>query len=109
MRGVGVDAPYCLRMEEKLIRWHIVFRGEVQFVGFRHTAYRLAKSLGLTGWVKNLDDGTVEAEAQGSVSLLRKWIIALKSQPYIHITGFTVREIAPVPRETRFSVRDLYQ
>lgn len=96
-------------MEESLTRWHIVFRGEVQFVGFRYTARRLAKQLELTGWVKNLEDGTVEAEAQGSVSKLRKWIVALKSQPYIHIAGFSVQEIAPEPHETRFSVHDLYQ
>ena len=53
-------------MEEKIIRWHIYFDGRVQGVGFRFTAQIFASQLQLTGWVRNLDDGRVEAEAQGT-------------------------------------------
>ena len=42
-------------------RWHILFSGKVQHVGFRYTAYYLARDLGLTGWVDNLADGRVAA------------------------------------------------
>ena len=42
------------------IRKHIVFYGRVQGVGFRYYAVNKANQLGLTGWVKNLPDGTVE-------------------------------------------------
>ena len=53
---------------QSTVRWHILFEGEVQFVGFRYTARLLAQKLRLTGWVKNLDDGRVE----GNVSLTDK-------------------------------------
>lgn len=43
----------------------IVFVGRVQGVGFRFTAYNIAKRHGLAGYVRNLLDGTVEMVAQG--------------------------------------------
>lgn len=46
------------------IRKHIVFYGRVQGVGFRYYAVNKANQLGLTGWVKNLPNGTVEMEVQ---------------------------------------------
>lgn len=46
-------------------RRHYRISGEVQGVGFRYRAQYAAQSLDLTGWVTNLDDGTVEMEAQG--------------------------------------------
>jgi len=45
---------------------HIVFRGQVQGVGFRFTAYHIAGGCRLTGFVRNLPDGTVEMLAQGT-------------------------------------------
>ena len=50
------------------VRKHIIFSGRVQGVGFRYTACYLARPLGLTGWVKNLTDGRVEAELQGQAN-----------------------------------------
>ena len=47
------------------IRKRIVFHGRVQGVGFRYTAKYLAQSLGLTGWVTNCWNDTVELEVQG--------------------------------------------
>ncbi len=44
-------------------RWYI--RGRVQGVGFRSFAQRSAQELGLTGYARNLDDGTVEVYAAG--------------------------------------------
>jgi acylphosphatase len=46
-------------------RIHIHYSGYVQGVGFRYTAERLALSLGLKGWVKNLRDGRVEVVCEG--------------------------------------------
>ncbi len=45
-------------------RWLI--RGMVQGVGFRYFVQHKATALGLSGWVRNLDDGTVEVYASGS-------------------------------------------
>lgn len=83
----------------------MVFYGEVQCVGFRYTALQIARKLGLTGYVKNLDDGSVEAEVQGRPSINRKFLLMLKAQPHIRILGYTIAVIAPNKDETRFSVR----
>jgi acylphosphatase len=44
-------------------RWFV--RGRVQGVGYRYFAQRAAESLGLAGYVRNLDDGRVEVYAAG--------------------------------------------
>ena len=45
---------------------HILFSGQVQGVGFRYTASRIARRYSITGFVRNLPDGDVEMLAQGS-------------------------------------------
>ena len=44
---------------------HMIFVGRVQGVGFRYTAFHTANRYGLTGFVRNCPDGTVEMLAQG--------------------------------------------
>ena len=88
--------------ETPAVRWRVVFYGKVLFVGFRYTAIRLARPLGLTGTVRNKPDGTVMMEAQGRVSRLRKLIIQLKSQPHIFIEKYEITEIPPVDGERDF-------
>lgn len=46
-------------------RWALLFSGDVQGVGFRWTNQALAREHGLSGWTRNLDDGTVAVEIQG--------------------------------------------
>jgi acylphosphatase len=88
------------------MRWHMLFEGDVQFVGFRYTARLLAKRFGLSGWVRNLPDGRVEAEVQGEAATLRKFLLQMKSQPQFHIAHCAITPIEPVTDEQRFSVRD---
>jgi len=45
-------------------RWLV--RGRVQGVGFRYFAQREAVALGVTGWVRNMDEGRVEVFGQGN-------------------------------------------
>ncbi len=91
-------------MAELLTRWHVYFSGRVQAVGFRYTAQLFAKDLGLTGWVKNLDDGRVEMEAQGPVSKLRKQLLLLKSNPPIFIEDYHIQEIPVKTGESGFRI-----
>jgi len=46
-------------------RLHGTVHGDVQGVGFRYFLMREAYRLGLRGWVRNRDDGTVEFVAEG--------------------------------------------
>ncbi len=58
------------------IRRHLIVQGRVQGVWFRESTRRQAVSLGVSGWVKNCPDGTVEAlleGPQGAVSRLVAW------------------------------------
>lgn len=52
-------------------------RGKVQGVGFRMSTVRRAHLIGATGWVQNLEDGTVEAMVQGTpeqVDQMLEWL-----------------------------------
>ena len=72
------------------IRKHIIFYGRVQGVGFRYYAVQKANQLGLTGWVKNLYDGSVEMEVEGEEPLIDQLIIFLQNRTYVWmITDFT--------------------
>jgi acylphosphatase len=70
MLEVGTPATYSLEEVERL---HGVVHGNVQGVGFRYFLMREAKRLGLRGWVRNRDDGTVEFVAEGTRSDL-EWL-----------------------------------
>jgi acylphosphatase len=50
-------------------RVYVVMEGRVQGVFFRASTRDMAESLGLTGWVKNLADGSVEAVFEGETDI----------------------------------------
>ena len=55
---------------------HIIIHGQVQGVFFRASAQARASELSLTGWVRNLSNGTVEVHAEGkreSLNLFIEW------------------------------------
>ena len=57
-------------------RWRMLVSGKVQGVGYRMSCCSRAKDLGLSGWVRNRPDGTVEVEAEGPIqelTELRLW------------------------------------
>ncbi|MDK2847517.1 MAG: acylphosphatase [Desulfuromonadales bacterium] len=90
----------------KPIRVKVKVNGRVQGVGFRHFTYKTATRLGLTGWVRNLPDGAVEAVAEGPQTQVEKWLAALKEgPPASRVEGLAVhREIADNSFD-RFEVR----
>jgi len=51
---------------DESVRAHVFVSGRVQGVGFRALTSRQAHAHGLAGWVRNLIDGRVEMEVQGS-------------------------------------------
>jgi len=58
----------------KKSRAHLQIRGRVQGVYYRASMAREAQNLGLTGWVTNCDDGSVEAVAEGARSAIESLI-----------------------------------
>ena len=62
-------------------RLHAVVRGDVQGVGFRYFVQRRAHQFGLSGWVRNNDDGTVELVGEGSRDALEKLKQAVEDGP----------------------------
>ncbi|KYK20422.1 acylphosphatase [Thermoplasmatales archaeon SM1-50] len=56
------------------IQLHVVISGRVQGVWFRASTKEKADELGLTGWVKNTNDGKVEAMFEGEETKLDKMI-----------------------------------
>ena len=54
-------------------RVHVLVRGMVQGVGFRYFVLRTARAAGLTGFVKNLRDGSVEVVAEGPRDALERF------------------------------------
>ncbi len=55
--------------------------GQVQGVGFRYYARRLARDCGVVGWVRNEPDGAVLAEASGSPEALVAFSAGLRMGP----------------------------
>ena len=55
--------------------------GRVQLVGFRAFAQRHASSLGLTGYVRNRPDGTLEVEAEGEEEQLNSFLALIREGP----------------------------
>ncbi|UCG90967.1 MAG: acylphosphatase [candidate division WOR-3 bacterium] len=51
---------------KEIIRAHLYISGIVQGVFFRSHTENVARSLNVTGWVRNLSDGRVEVVAEGS-------------------------------------------
>lgn len=56
------------------MRARVLVRGRVQGVGFRQAAVSRARSLGLSGWVLNRGDGTVEAVFEGATDRVQSMV-----------------------------------
>ncbi len=87
---------------DDIVRKHYVFKGRVQKVGFRIEVIELAKRLGLTGCVNNLENGDVEAELQGPKNKIDFLVSFMESLKRIKITAKEVNEIPIVEAETEF-------
>jgi acylphosphatase len=77
---------------------HILFSGQVQGVGFRYTANRIAGRYNITGFVRNLPDGDVEMLAQGPEQDIDNCLADIQD----HFAGY-IRDtrIEPVPCNSR--------
>ena len=72
-------------MSDQVIRKYYRFYGHVQGVGFRWRAKYAAESLGVTGFVRNRYDGSVEMEAEGTEEQLQKLVEQIDRARFIWI------------------------
>ena len=83
---------------------HIIFIGRVQGVGFRFTAHRIANRHFLTGFVRNLYDGTVEMLAQGQASDIDACIAEIKETFGRYVIDTKITDLPGDPRHTQFRI-----
>ena len=95
-----------------MIRKHIIAHGRVQGVGLRFTVTGFAKKYNVTGWVRNLYDGTVEMEVQGLEHRVDLFLQELSSyrpggNGFIRIDRLDISDIPSVnaAKETQFRAR----
>jgi acylphosphatase len=80
---------------------NFLISGRVQGVGFRYFTERAARAAGVTGWVRNLDDGRVEAYANGTLAQLDEFESRLRmGPPRADVRGFEVRDAAPTDAQS---------
>lgn len=88
-----------------MVRKRVVVSGLVQGVFFRDTCRREAAGCGVTGWVRNRPDGTVEAVFEGEESAVERMVRWARRGPSRAI----VQDAAVYPEEpeglTTFTVR----
>ena len=88
-----------------LVRYFGTATGRVQGVGFRMFVQQNAMELGITGWVKNMSDGTVTMELQGPQSAIDRLEAIIREGNYfikVQSFGLEVRDV--VAMEQRFEI-----
>ena len=85
------------------VRRHYYFSGWVQGVGFRFKATYMARKYGLTGWVRNLSDGRVEMEVQGTQKEILHLVDKIKRGKWIEILSIEEEQI-PLKEEEIFRI-----
>lgn len=79
--------------------------GRVQGVSYRAATVEEARRLGITGWVRNRREGSVELEAEGpdeAIAALLAW--CAHGPPAARVAGVAVEELTPVASEQAFSI-----
>lgn len=88
-------------------RYKAILTGRVQGVGLRFFTMENANKLGLTGWVKNMTDGTVHLEVQGKDSVITEFVNIIKKGNFIiNVETFDAEEIPVVEKEKAFIIKN---
>ena len=89
----------------QVVRENVIVSGDVQGVGFRYRAVWAAQRLGVTGWVRNLYDGRVEMELQGTRADIEMMLAELEEMRFVEIRDMERREVPAADDEYGFRVR----
>ena len=93
-------------LPEGTVRRRYSIEGQVQGVGFRYYVSYTARGLGLTGWVRNREDGDVEMEVQGDEGPVEEFVQAVSRGPrYAIVEDMERHPLIPEPGERSFHER----
>jgi len=109
---MGIKPSLQLRFIAHLVRLrnmkmtakHIIFTGNVQGVGFRFTAHRIANRHDLAGFVRNVPNGTVEMLVQGQPEGIDNCIKDLEDSFAGYIRKTKIEEVPSDPKYTSFKI-----
>lgn len=90
----------------KMVRAELCIKGRVQGVFYRQSTKETATALGLTGWVRNLENGDVDAVVEGPETAIQNliewcWI----GPPAAHVSDITTEWSSAQDQFSDFSVR----
>ena len=89
---------------ENLKRLRVIFSGRVQGVGMRATAKLVVERYPVTGWVRNLPDGTVELQVQGEVHIIEEVLEGIHSSMPGYIQRADRNWISEIDAEKDFRI-----
>ena len=87
-----------------MVARHIIFTGRVQGVGFRFTAHRVANRHQLTGFVRNLPNGSVEMLAQGQLEDINDCIQDIQEEFSGYVRETKIDDVPSDPRHADFKI-----
>lgn len=85
-----------------MIAKQLVISGRVQGIGYRDWMVAKARSLGVSGWVRNRADGSVEALIAGDVAAVEELSRLCRRGPRLAEVSSIVEDLAEPPVETGF-------
>jgi len=86
-------------------RREVFFAGNVQGVGFRYTAQRIAAAYAVTGFVRNLRDGRVQIVLEGQPQEIDEFLASLQARMRGYVRNVTAIESAPTEEFSIFEIR----
>ena len=87
-------------------RVHLIVSGLVHGVGFRYNTRRKARLAEITGFVRNLPNGTVEIEAQGTPEALERFIHwTHHGPPDAKVDSVEIRDVNVIENELLFEIK----
>lgn len=108
-RACGEDRPPAVPIPDlphtPPVRRRYRFSGRVQGVGFRYESMMAAGRLGLTGWARNEDDGSVTVEIEGEAGYIDEFLRTIQAVPRFSITEIRTEELPLSGTETTFTPR----
>lgn len=88
-----------------MVRRTVLYSGRVQGVGFRYTTCRIARGFPISGYVRNLPDGRVEAVAEGPFAEVERFFLKVAEDMTGNIRETVVRDEPARSEFDGFSVR----